>query len=151
MHRETVLSALRRRGRVTAAVGGVLAVGAAGTMALLSGTAAAATAGTCTDNVNVRAEPRVDAPVVTVCERGTTVQVGEKRNGFVKLENLKGWAAVQYVQTTGAGGAPAATGTPKTTPKPTAGNAPKPASTTARTGTTTPKTTPPAAPAQPGR
>jgi len=98
------LSALRRPGRATAAVGGVVAIGAAGLMAVLAGTASAATPGTCVDNVNVRAEPTTDARIVAVCDRGTAVEVGEKKNGFVKLENLGGWAVEQYVRTTGGTG-----------------------------------------------
>lgn len=97
------VTALQRPGRVTAAVGGVLAVGAAGLMAVLAGTASAATTGTCTDNVNVREEPAADADIVAVCDRGTEVEVGETRNGFVKLENLDGWAVKDYVKTDGTG------------------------------------------------
>ncbi|WP_425569489.1 SH3 domain-containing protein [Pseudonocardia yuanmonensis] len=70
-------------------------------MAVLAGTASAATTGTCTDNVNVREEPAEDAAIVAVCDRGTEVQVGETRNGFVKLENLDGWAVEDYVKTDG--------------------------------------------------
>ncbi|MCE3549966.1 SH3 domain-containing protein [Pseudonocardia sp. RS11V-5] len=105
------VTGLQRPGRAAAAVGGLLAVGAAGLMAVLAGTASAATAGTCTDNVNVREEPRADAAIVAVCDRGTTVQVGETRNGFVKLENLDGWAVKDYVKTNGAASG-SGTGTP---------------------------------------
>jgi uncharacterized protein YraI len=97
------VTALQRPGRAAAAVGGVLAVGAAGLMAVLAGTASAATTGTCTDNVNVREEPAADADIVAVCDRGTEVEVGETRNGFVKLENLDGWAVKDYVKTDGTG------------------------------------------------
>jgi uncharacterized protein YraI len=89
---------LQRPGRAAAAVGGMVAVGAATMMALLSGTASAATAGTCTDNVNVRSEPSATSEIVAVCDRGTTVQMGETKDGFVKLENLDGWASAQYVK-----------------------------------------------------
>ncbi|MFR9803531.1 SH3 domain-containing protein [Pseudonocardia sp. RS010] len=95
------VTALQRPGRAAAAVGGVLAVGAAGLMAVLAGTASAATSGTCTDNVNVREEPRADADIVAVCDRGTAVEVGETRNGFVELESLGGWAVQEYVRTDG--------------------------------------------------
>jgi uncharacterized protein YraI len=95
------VTALQGPGRAAAAVGGVLAVGAAGLMAVLAGTASAATTGTCTDNVNVREQPAADAAIVAVCDRGTEVQVGETRNGFVKLENLDGWAVKDYVKTDG--------------------------------------------------
>ncbi|WP_372463021.1 SH3 domain-containing protein [Pseudonocardia kujensis] len=80
-------------------------------MAVLAGTASAATTGTCTDNVNVREEPAADAAIVAVCDRGTEVQVGETRNGFVKLENLDGWAVKDYVKTNGAASG-SDTGTP---------------------------------------
>jgi hypothetical protein len=126
------VTALQRPGRAAAAVGGVLAVGAAGLMAVLAGTASAATAGTCTDNVNVRQEPRADAPIVAVCDRGTKVQVGETRNGFVKLENLKGWAVKQYVKTND--------GAAATEPPADAGVAPARGAAVAGTGST-PRTT----------
>ncbi|MCW0214884.1 MAG: SH3 domain-containing protein [Pseudonocardia sp.] len=107
---------LQRPGRAAAAVGGMVAVGAATLMALLSGTASAATAGTCTDNVNVRSEPSATAEIVAVCDRGTTVQIGEKRNGFVKLENLDGWASAKYVKANADGATEGTTGTNRRTP-----------------------------------
>ena len=90
------MNALQRRGRVAAAVGGLVAAGAA-TVMVLAGTASAAEQGRCTDNVNVRSQPSASASVVTVCRRGTDVTIGERRNGFVQLTNLNGWAAEQYV------------------------------------------------------
>jgi hypothetical protein len=91
-------ASLQRPGRIAAAVGGAVAVGAAGLMAVLAGTASAATPGVCTDNVNVRAEPKADAKIVAVCDRGTKVELGKKQNGFVELVNLGGWSVDDYVK-----------------------------------------------------
>ncbi|NMI00040.1 SH3 domain-containing protein [Pseudonocardia acidicola] len=88
---------VQRPGRAAAVVGGLVAVGAATAMALAAGTASAAEQGRCTDNVNVRAEPSDTARIVAVCQRGTEVTIGQKRNGFVELTNLHGWAIEQYV------------------------------------------------------
>ncbi|MHA6794844.1 SH3 domain-containing protein [Pseudonocardia bannensis] len=93
---------LQRPGRAAAVVGGLVAVGATTMMALAAGTAGAAEPGRCTDNVNVRAEPSPTARIIAVCERGTEVTVGEKRNGFVKLTNLGGWSAEEFVSVDGA-------------------------------------------------
>jgi len=135
---------LQRPGRLAAAVGGAVAVGAAGLMAVLSGTASAApattTPGVCSDNVNVRAEPKAGSKIVAVCDRGTKVQIGEEKNGFVRLTNLKGWAAKQYVKADGAPAAPAAPATP-----PAPGGAPAPAAAPAPAPTATPKPGAPAA------
>ncbi|WP_214371385.1 SH3 domain-containing protein [Pseudonocardia sp. H11422] len=92
---------LQRPGRAAAVVGGLVAVGATTMMALVAGTAGAAEPGRCTDNVNVRAEPSATARIISVCERGTEVSVGETRNGFVQLTNLRGWAAEEYVSVNG--------------------------------------------------
>jgi hypothetical protein len=94
-----------RPGRRTATVGAVVAVGAAGIMALVAGTAAAAPPGRCIENVNVRAEPDAGAPVVALCPARTEARLGPTRGGYVELTDLGGWAAVQYVSgadTTGA-------------------------------------------------
>ncbi|WP_181784138.1 SH3 domain-containing protein, partial [Pseudonocardia pini] len=91
-------ASLQRPSRVAAAVGGAVAVGAAALMAVLAGTASAATPGVCTDNVNVRAEPKADAKIVAVCDRGTKVQIGEEKDGFVELENLGGWSVKEFVK-----------------------------------------------------
>ncbi|WP_345412424.1 SH3 domain-containing protein [Pseudonocardia xishanensis] len=91
-------ASLQRPGRIAAAVGGAVAVGAAGLMAVLAGTASAATPGVCTDNVNVRAEPAANAKIVAVCDRGTKVEIGQERNGFVELVNLGGWSVKDYVK-----------------------------------------------------
>jgi uncharacterized protein YraI len=84
-----------------AAAGAVAAVSAAAAMALVAGSASADVPGRCTVNVNVRAEPSIDARIVALCEAGTQVQVGESRDGFLQLTNLKGWAAQQYVSVNG--------------------------------------------------
>ncbi|MFC5994211.1 SH3 domain-containing protein [Pseudonocardia hispaniensis] len=110
---------LQRPGRAAAVTGGLVAVGAATVMALAVGTASAAEQGRCTDTVNVRAEPSPTARIVAVCERGTEVTVGERRNGFVHLTNLHGWSAEQYVSTERSSratpGGPAPTSAPAST------------------------------------
>jgi len=106
------------KARLAAVAGVVAATGAATVMALVSGTAAAApdgtTAGRCTDNVNVRAQPDTSSDIVAVCERGQAVKVGEARDGFVRLTDLDGWASAKYVST-GTAKAPAAAPTPRAT------------------------------------
>ncbi|MBN9112739.1 MAG: SH3 domain-containing protein [Pseudonocardia sp.] len=87
---------LHRRGRAAAVIGGLVAAGAT-TVLVMVGTASAAEQGRCTDNVNVRSQPSATASVVTVCKRGTDVTIGERRNGYVQLTNLNGWASEQYV------------------------------------------------------
>lgn len=96
-----------RPGRATAVVGAVLAVSATAAVALVSGTAAADEPGRCTTNVNVRSEPDTGSRIVALCEAGTEVQVGESRAGFVRLTNLGGWAAQEYVSVNGRPPAPA--------------------------------------------
>lgn len=105
-----------RPGRATAVVGAVVAVSATAAVALLSGTAAATPdagqSGKCTKNVNVRAEPDTSSRIVALCEAGTAVQVAESRDGFLRLTNLGGWAAQEYISVNGR--APAATQRPST-------------------------------------
>jgi uncharacterized protein YraI len=136
------MTTLQRPGRAAAVVGGMVAVGAATMMALLSGTASAATAGTCTDNVNVRSEPSTTSEIVAVCDRGTTVQMGQTQNGFVKLENLDGWASAEYVKANADEGT-TSSGTDRRTPSTTTTTKPAPAAAgdedTAATATTTAK------------
>jgi uncharacterized protein YraI len=84
-----------------AAVGTVVAVSAVGAMALVAGSASADVPGRCTVNVNVRAEPSINARIIALCEAGTQVQVGQSRDGFLQLTNFKGWAAQQYVSVNG--------------------------------------------------
>ena len=104
-----------RPGRATAVVGAVVAVSATTAVALLSGTATATPSaeqpGRCTKNVNVRAEPDTASRIVALCEEGTAVKVGEAREGFVRLTNLGGWAAQEYVSVNGRAPAPAARAT----------------------------------------
>lgn len=103
-----------RPGRATAAVGAVIAVSATAAVALLSGTATATPSaeqpGRCTKNVNVRAEPDTTSRIVALCEEGTAVKVGEAREGFLRLTNLGGWAAQEYISVNGR--APAAAARP---------------------------------------
>jgi hypothetical protein len=104
-----------RPGRATAVVGAVVAVSATAAVALLSGTATATPSaeqpGRCTKNVNVRAEPDTTSRIVALCEEGTAVKVGEARDGFLRLTNLGGWAAQEYVSVNGRAPAPAARAT----------------------------------------
>jgi hypothetical protein len=94
-----------RPGRATAVVGAVVAVSATAAVALLSGTATATPSaeqpGRCTKNVNVRAEPDTTSRIVALCEEGTAVKVGEARDGFLRLTNLGGWAAQEYISVNG--------------------------------------------------
>ena len=100
-----------RPGRATAVIGAVIAVSATAAVALLSGTATATPSpeqpGRCTKNVNVRAEPDTTSRIVALCEEGSAVKVGEARDGFLRLTNLGGWAAQEYISVNGR--APAAT------------------------------------------
>jgi hypothetical protein len=108
-------SLFERPGRATAVVGTVLAVSATAAVALLSGTATATPnpeqSGRCTKNVNVRAEPDAASRIVALCQEGTAVKVGEARDGFLRLTNLGGWAAQEYVSVNGRAPAPAARAT----------------------------------------
>ena len=99
-----------RPGRAAAAVGAVVAVSATAAVALVSGTAIGAPAeepGRCTQNVNVRQEPDIGSQIVALCEAGSEVKVGESRAGFVRLTNLGGWAAQEYISVNGQPPAPA--------------------------------------------
>jgi hypothetical protein len=110
-----------RPARAAAALGALVAAGAV-TLVATMGTANAAGAGRCIDNVNVRAQPDISSQIVAVCERGQSVQTGETRDGFVELTDLKGWAAQEYVSVDGH--VAAAPAKPRTTakPKPTNGS-----------------------------
>ncbi|SHJ92971.1 SH3 domain-containing protein [Pseudonocardia thermophila] len=134
---------LRRRARTIAVVGAVVAVGAATLMTVA--VAEAAEPGRCVGNVNVRAEPDQDAPVLTVCRRGTPVTVGEIRNGFVELTSLHGWAAQEYVEINGHTPRPPVERIPAADEEPEARPAPRTArsAATRAAGPTTPATTPP--------
>jgi hypothetical protein len=101
-----------RPGRRTAAVGAVVAVGAAGLMGLVAGTATAAPPGRCVENVNVRAEPDAGAPVVALCRARSETRLGATRGGYVELTDLGGWAALQYVSAAGTAVAEPVPGTP---------------------------------------
>src|SRR6478752_5309658 len=90
----------RLMGRAAAGVGALVAAGAV-TLVVVGGTANAAGAGRCTDNVNVREKPDITSQIVAVCEKGHAVQVGKTRNGFVQLTDLDGWAAQEYVSVDG--------------------------------------------------
>lgn len=105
---------LDRPGRV---VGAVVALSATTMMALVAGTASASEPGRCVENVNVRAEPSTSSRIVALCEAGTEVKVGESRNGFVRLTDLGGWSAQEFVSVNGAEpAAPADTADSSTAP-----------------------------------
>ena len=107
------------RARSAAVAGAVVAVGAATLMGLTAGIASASGPGECTDNVNVRAEPRIDAPIVALCEAGTAVETGTVRNGFVEITDLGGWAAEEFISIDAApASAPSSTGTTPSTSSP---------------------------------
>jgi uncharacterized protein YraI len=93
---------MARPGRTAAVVGAVVAFAAVTLMGMLAGSASASTPGSCLENVNVRAEPTTDARIVALCEAGTAVTTGAVRNGFVRIENLGGWAAEEYIDIEGA-------------------------------------------------
>ena len=99
----------RLMGRAAAGVGALVAAGAV-TLVVVGGTANAAGAGRCTDNVNVRKDPDITSQIVAVCERGQAVQVGKIRNGFVQLTDLDGWAAQKYISVDGRAPSAAAAG-----------------------------------------
>lgn len=127
------MKALQRPGRAAAVIGGLVAVSATTVMALVGGTASAAEQGRCTENVNVRAEPMATARIVDVCDRGTTVTLGERRNGFVQLPDFGGWAVEQYVSTNSTS-APAS-GTATSSPTSSAATTTMPTATQSATGT----------------
>jgi len=93
------MKALQRPARVAAVVSAVAAVGAGTVIAV--GTASAAEPAKCVENVNVREQPRIDSKVIALCEAGTTVEAGEIRNGFVRLTDLGGWSAQEYISING--------------------------------------------------
>ncbi|MGQ0572650.1 MAG: hypothetical protein ACT4RN_00420 [Pseudonocardia sp.] len=93
------MKALQRPARVAAVVSAIAAVGVGTLIAV--GTASAAEPAKCVDNVNVREEPRMDAAVVVVCRTGTIVEAGEIRNGFVRLNDLGGWSAQEFISING--------------------------------------------------
>ncbi len=109
-----------RPGRTAAVVGAVVAVSAT-TLMGFAGSASAMVPGTCTENVNVRAEPDIDSRIVALCEAGTAVTTGATRDGFVRLTDLGGWASAQYISIDGAqpastGPAPSTATSPSTSP-----------------------------------
>jgi hypothetical protein len=106
----------RLMGRAAAGVGALVAAGAV-TLVVVGGTANAAGAGRCTDNVNVRKDPDITSQIVAVCERGQAVQVGKIRNGFVQLTDLDGWAAQKYISVDGRAPSAAAAGASSSTTK----------------------------------
>ena len=86
-----------RPARIAAAVGATVAAGAAAMLAVTA-TASADEPGRCLQNVNIREEPDAESRIVALCEAGTKVALGEERDGFVRVDELGGWAAKDYVK-----------------------------------------------------
>jgi hypothetical protein len=86
-----------RPGRIAAAVGAVIA-GATTMTVVVAGAASADEPGRCVQNVNVREKPDAGSRIVALCEAGTKVKLGETRDGFVRIKELRGWAAEDYVK-----------------------------------------------------
>jgi hypothetical protein len=87
-----------RPARVAAAAGAVVAAGTATMLAVAAGTASADEPGRCVQNVNIREEPDAQSRIVALCEAGTKVQLGDERDGFVRIDELGGWASKDYVK-----------------------------------------------------
>lgn len=133
---------MRTTRRTVAVVGAMVAVGATTLMGIAAGTASAQAPGRCLENVNVRAEPSIDARIVAVCEAGTAVQTDRIRDGFVQLTDLGGWAAAEYIEIDGEpAGAPGSA--PRAGTAPTAPSTSDDVDTTATPSTTAPSTTGP--------
>lgn len=86
-----------RPARIAAAVGATVAAGAAAMLAVTA-TASADEPGRCLQNVNIREEPDAESRIVALCEAGTKVELGEERDGFVRIDELGGWASKDYVK-----------------------------------------------------
>ena len=83
--------------RIAAAVGATVAAGATAMLAVTA-TASADEPGHCLQNVNVREKPDAESRIVALCEAGTKVELGEERDGFVRIDELGGWASKDYVK-----------------------------------------------------
>ena len=88
---------LNRPARIAAAVGATVAAGATAMLAVTA-TASADEPGRCLQNVNVREKPDAESRIVALCEAGTKVELGEERDGFVRIDELGGWASKDYVK-----------------------------------------------------
>ena len=86
-----------RPARIAAAVGATVAAGATAMLAVTT-TASADEPGRCLQNVNIREEPDAESRIVALCEAGTKVALGEERDGFVRVDELGGWAAEDFVK-----------------------------------------------------
>lgn len=133
---------MARPGRTAAVVGAVVAFAAVTLMGMLAGSAAASTPGTCTENVNVRAEPVAGSRIVALCEAGTEVTTGAVRNGFVRIESLGGWAAEEYISVDGAAPSSTSRTAPSQSPSSSSSSSSDDATTTSPS-TTSPSTTSP--------
>jgi uncharacterized protein YraI len=87
-----------RPARAVAAVGAVVAAGTTTFMAVTAGTASADEPGHCVQNVNIREEPDTSSRIVALCEAGTEVKLGAERDGWVRIDELGGWASKDYVK-----------------------------------------------------
>jgi uncharacterized protein YraI len=94
------MKVMRGRARIVAVAGLVVAAAVTTVLAVVGGTAQAAEGGTCTETVNVREQPSLDAPVIGTCEAGTAVSIDDRRDNFVHLTSPAGWASADFVTTT---------------------------------------------------
>jgi uncharacterized protein YgiM (DUF1202 family) len=51
----------------------------------------------CTEQVRVRSQPSITAPVIGSCKAGEKVTVDKTENGFAYLVNKSGWASTDYL------------------------------------------------------
>jgi Bacterial SH3 domain len=90
---------LRVTGRL-AALTGVGAVAATATL-LVTAWPAMAEDGTqvvsCTDQVRVRSQASLSAPVIGSCAKGEKITVDKTQNNFAHAVNKQGWVSVDYV------------------------------------------------------
>jgi hypothetical protein len=87
-----------RPARIAAGAGAVVVAGAAAMLAVAAGTASADEPGHCLQNVNIREEPDAQSRIVALCEAGTQVKLGAERDGWVRIDELGGWASKDYVK-----------------------------------------------------
>lgn len=88
--------------RVTGRLAALTGVGAvAATTALVVTAWPAMAAGTqevsCTDQVRVRSEASLSAPVIGSCSKGEKITVDKTQNNFAHAVNKQGWVSIDYV------------------------------------------------------
>ncbi|MBO0875255.1 MAG: SH3 domain-containing protein [Pseudonocardia sp.] len=89
---------LRVTGRL-AALTGMGAVAAAAALVVTAWPALAADTQevSCTDQVRVRSQPSLSAPVIGSCTNGEKITVDKTQNNFAHAVNKQGWVSVDYV------------------------------------------------------